>query len=210
MEFYKIAGAILMACLVVIGVSSLADIFYHVETPEAAAYPIEVAEADGHGGGGTEEVTQGPSLAALLAAADPSKGERLFKQCVSCHNATKGGPNGTGPNLWGIVGAKKAHRDDFSYSPTLAGMEGNWDFEKLDTFLENPKGYVKNTKMSFAGLKRAGDRADILIWLNQQSDAPQPLPQPEAAPAPDAAPEQPPAEATPAPAEEAAPAGEGH
>ena len=135
---------------------------------------------DGHGGEAKEE---GPSLAQLLAEADVSKGERLFKQCLSCHNATQGGPDGTGPALWGIVGADIARNAGFSYSAGMANLEGNWTFETLNAFLEKPKGLIRDTKMSFAGVRRPGDRASLMAWLNQQSDAPIALPAVEAAPA---------------------------
>ena len=113
---------------------------------------------------------------ALLASASPVKGAKLFKKCKSCHSIKKGGKNTIGPNLWEVVGREIASSAGFKYSEVLKGKGGNWSFAELDAFLANPKNYAKGTKMSFRGIKKNEDRADLLVYLHSLSDEPKPLP----------------------------------
>ena len=94
-----------------------------------------------------------------------------------CHNFTKGGGNKIGPNLWGIVGSKPAEVPDYSFSDAMKARESKpWTYEALDEFLTAPRKDVPGTKMTFAGLPKPQDRADLIAWLRQQSDSPVPLP----------------------------------
>jgi cytochrome c2 len=98
-------------------------------------------------------------------------GEQVFKKCTACHVATKGGANGTGPNLWGVVGSGIAKRPDgFAYSPALSGKGGNWDWNNLFAWLKSPRDFAPGTKMTFAGLSKPEDRANVIAYLNKQSD----------------------------------------
>ena len=115
------------------------------------------------------------SAVALLASASPIKGAKLFKKCKSCHSIKKGGKNTIGPNLWEVVGREIASSVGFKYSEVLKGKGGNWSFAELDAFLANPKNYAKGTKMSFRGIKKNEDRADLLVYLHSLSDEPKPL-----------------------------------
>jgi cytochrome c len=125
-------------------------------------------------------------IAVYLAAADPAAGEAAFKKCAVCHTAAKGGPNLAGPNLWGIVGAPHGHVAGFAYSDALKSKPGNWDWEAMSAWLKSPKTYAPGTKMTFAGLSKPEERANLIAWLNTQSDSPQPIPAaPAAAGAPD-------------------------
>jgi cytochrome c len=120
-----------------------------------------------------------------LASADPNKGSEVFKKCTACHNADKGGANGTGPNLYGVVDAAIGHHAaGFSYSPALTGKGGNWTWDNLFAWLKSPRDFAPGTKMTFAGLSSPQDRANVIAFLNSKSDAPKPLP---AAPAAGAA-----------------------
>lgn len=127
----------------------------------AKGYVIEVADAEG----GAEEEEEQVPFAEYLAAADPAKGERVFGKCKACHKLD--GSNGTGPHLDGVVGRDIGSVADFSYSGVLSEMEGNWTPEHLSAFLENPKGYAPGTKMSFAGLRKVEDRANVVAYLTQ-------------------------------------------
>src|SRR6185437_107299 len=81
-----------------------------------------------------------------------------------------------GPNLWGVVGGPHAHKGDYSYSEAMKNAKGDWDYESLNKFIEKPTAAVPGTKMGFAGLKKAQDRADVIAWLRQQADSPIPPP----------------------------------
>jgi cytochrome c len=119
----------------------------------------------------------GGDLAALLAAADPAQGQTVAKKCAACHNFEKGGPNKVGPNLWDIVGAKHAHKGDYSYSDAIKGMaDKEWSYAELDAFLTAPKAYAPGTKMTFPGIKKPEDRAAVIAYLRSLSDSPKPLP----------------------------------
>ena len=90
-----------------------------------------------------------------------------------------------GPNLWNIVNRARASEAGFNYSAGMKGKGGSWSFEELNKFLANPRGYVPGTAMTFAGLSRAEQRADVIDFLHTLSDNPAPLPKAvENAPAP--------------------------
>ncbi|MBL6929398.1 MAG: cytochrome c family protein [Rhodospirillales bacterium] len=115
-------------------------------------------------------------IGALLASASPDAGKKTFKKCKACHTIGKGEASKVGPNLWDVVGADRAARDGFKYSAAMAGLGGNWGFEELNAFLTKPKAYAPGTKMAFAGIKKAADRAAVIVFLRGQSDAPVSLP----------------------------------
>ena len=179
-----IAGWVLASLIVALGSSILVNELFHIERPEKMGYPIEGVEAATEGG---EAAAEQP-IAVYLAAADPAAGAEVFKKCAACHKDGKGAPNALGPNLWGVVGAPHAHVAGYAYSDALKSKTGNWDWEGLSTWLKSPKTYAPGTKMTFAGLSKPEDRANIIAYLNQQSDNPLPLPAaPATAPAAEAA-----------------------
>ena len=101
-----------------------------------------------------------------LPAGDVAKGEKLFKaRAAQCHTANKGGINGVGPNLFGLIGRKSGTVEGFTYSKANSESGIIWSREILDEYLENPKKYMPGTKMAFAGLKKASDRADIIAYM---------------------------------------------
>jgi cytochrome c len=167
-EFNKIAGAILFAVLVIMGVQNLTSVLYSTEAANPASYPVEMAS---NGAGDTDgaeaaEVDAGPSLAELLASADVAKGAKVAKKCAACHTFDEGGANKVGPNLYGVVGQAMAQGDGFNYSGAMTDMGGTWDFETLDAFLLKPSAYLPGTAMSFAGVRKPGDRANLIAYLN--------------------------------------------
>lgn len=188
-----IAGWVLFAGICALGLSIGSGMLNASHNPEKPGFPIEDAEA---GAGGGESAVP---LANLLAAADPAKGEAVFAKCAACHTINSGGANGIGPNLFGTLGEEIGHgKHGFAFSSALSGMGGSWDFEKMDKWLTSPRKFAPGTKMSFAGLSSAEDRANLIVYLNAQGSN-LPLPAPEAAPAADAA--AAPAEGAAAPAE---------
>jgi cytochrome c len=148
-------------------------------------------------------------VAALVAKADPAKGETVAAACKACHAFDKGAPSPVGPNLYGVIGRPIASVEGFTYSPALKAKasEGNWDYAHIDAMITNPQAYAPGTMMAaFPGVPDANQRADVIAFLRTKADSPAPLP--EAAAAAPAAPqaEEKPAEATTAPATEEKPA----
>ena len=106
-------------------------------------------------------------------AADPVRGQKIFKKCASCHTVKKDGKRKTGPNLWNIIGRDVAGNEAFAkkYSKAMKAYGGVWSADRLDVFLKKPKKEIRKTKMGFAGLKKDKDRADLLAFLATYSDA---------------------------------------
>ena len=123
-----------------------------------------VVEDSGEGGGAEEE--SGPSFEEVFASADAASGEKVFGKCKACHKLD--GSDGTGPHLNGVVGRAIGSVGGFAYSDAMASHGGDWTPEVLSEFLANPKGYINGTKMSFAGLRRIEDRADVIAYLQAQ------------------------------------------
>ena len=124
----------------------------------------------------TIEIIEKPKLSfeEELALASIETGQKLSKKCTACHSLKSGGPNGVGPTLWNIVNAPKANIDDYSYSSALLSIGGNWTVQDLNMWLKSPKKYAPGNKMSFAGLRKIKDRADLIAFLNSISDKPIP------------------------------------
>ncbi len=116
------------------------------------------------------------SLPVLLASANADKGKKIAKKCIACHTFKKGGKNKVGPNLFAIIGKDRAGVAKFNYSGAIKKMGGKWGFADMDQFLTKPKAFMPGTKMVFNGLKNAGDRAAIIMYLRSFADAPTALP----------------------------------
>lgn len=112
----------------------------------------------------------------LLVTADPEKGSKVSIICQACHSIGKGEPAKIGPNLYDILGRDIASKKDYNYSSAFTEQKGNWDFEKLDQFIQNPSQMIPGTAMTFPGIKSKVDRAAIIAWLRLQSDNPIALP----------------------------------
>ena len=195
-----IAGWVLAGGIVALGLSIVSGKVFHAdkpERPEKLGFVIEgVVSSEG------EAAAEVP-IATLLASADAAKGEKVFAKCSSCHSINSGGANGIGPNIYGVLGKPHASVAGFAYSDALKSKSGPWTFEEMNKWLTSPKAYADGTKMSFAGLGKAEDRANLMAYMNTMTGSPLPLP---AAPAADAAPA---AEGAAPAADGAAPAAEG-
>ena len=178
LEVNKILASIILAILVVTVIGHLGDIIVDIEhhEMEETAYTIDVPESGEAtlGVAPKEEIIEPISL--FLASASLEKGEKLFKKCSSCHNYNKGSANKVGPNLWNLVNRPKASINGFAYSKALSEYGGQWSYEEIAEFLYKPKKYIKGTKMNFVGLKKVQDRANLVLFLRQQSEDLVPLP----------------------------------
>jgi cytochrome c len=196
-ELNKILGALLGVCTFAMALGLITEAVFYESDPEQPGYLIEVAEDPAGAAPVEEEVVP---IAVLMASADAAAGESAARKCAACHSFEQGGANKVGPNLWNVVMGPMAHLDSFAYSSAMSERSaagGIWDYEALNGYLENPRGWMPGTIMSFAGVRREGERADIIAYLRSLSDNPPPLPkQEEQAPAEETAVE---GEAAPAP-----------
>ena len=175
-ELNKIIAAILMVALLVIGIGKLSDIIFYVEKPKTPGYVVDVEQAITASTASAETVEEKIDIAALMAMGDLATGEKVFKKCAACHSITKGGKNNIGPALYNVVGRQVGVINDYKYSKALSGYGKEWTFEELNGYLTKPTSWIKGTKMAFAGLRKEKDRASVILYLNQNSDNPLPLP----------------------------------
>lgn len=176
-ELNKILGAVLGTCLVLLALNIGAGALFAPEKPAKPGFNIAVQED--HGGGAAGGAAAGPSepIEKLLASASVERGQTTAKQCAACHTFEKGGPNRVGPNLWNIVGDERGKgKGGFNFSAAMKAKGGEWTYDELNKFLANPRGYIPGTNMSFAGLSRDQQRADVIAYLRTLSDNPKPLP----------------------------------
>ena len=175
-EINKIVAAVLMVALLVIGIGKLSDVIFHVEKPETPGYSIEVEAATTVSTTSSSMTSDQIDISALMALGDITHGEKVFKKCAACHSIVKGGKNNIGPALYNVVNRKIGVVDNYKYSKALSEYGKNWTFEELNGYLIKPAKWIKGTKMAFAGLRKEKDRASVILYLNQNSDKPLPLP----------------------------------
>jgi cytochrome c len=192
-QFNTIAGWTLAAGIVALGATIVTGQLFKHHPVEAGGYAVESADGGAEGG-----VAKDPPIALLMQTADAAKGAEVFKKCASCHTINNGGANGIGPNLYGTMGEGIGEgKGGFAFSAALSGHGGKWDFESMNAWLKSPKKFAEGTKMSFAGLSKPEDRANLIAYMNAQGSN---LPLP-AAPAAEAAPAEAGAANAAAPAE---------
>lgn len=176
LEMNKIGAAVLTAGVVAMTAGLVAELLYPKVPLEQNAFMVAVADDTQ-----TANVAEAPAevpLSVMMASADVAAGEKSFKKCSACHTVENGGKAKVGPNLWNVVMGPHAHQDGFNYSGTLTDMAAEpWSYEALDAFLTSPKAYAPGTKMSFAGLRKPEERANIIAYLRSLSDSPAPLPE---------------------------------
>ena len=186
----KVAAAVLIVLLLAVGLPVVVGTFaelaehagHHEESPSPypgriVYAPFDPAALEAQSGGGEEGPEAPYDLGALLAAADVERGARAAAICSSCHSFDRGGVNGTGPNLWEVIGRPVASVSGFAYSGALQALGGAWTYEKMDPYLENSQGYVPGTQMA-QKVRKDQKRADILAYLGSLSDNPAPYPAP--------------------------------
>ncbi|MCL3882071.1 cytochrome c family protein [Marivita sp. GX14005] len=168
MTLTKTVGALCGALLVFLLGNWAAETLYHVggaHGEEVAVYVIDTGE-------GEEEVAEEEGAAdfeTLFAAADASKGEKVFGKCRACHKL-EAGANAAGPYLYGVVGRPVDTAEGFNYSGALEEVVDVWTPEHLYGFLEDPRGYAPGTSMGFAGLNKSEDRVNLIAYLATFAD----------------------------------------
>jgi cytochrome c len=175
-EMNKILGAVLGTCLMLVAMNIAAGAIFSPTTPAKPGYKIEVPEKKaGDSKGGSPQPAE-PPIEQLLASADVGRGAGAAQKCTTCHAIEKDAKSpSVGPNLYSVIGRPKASVPGFNYSPALKSMGGTWTVEELNKFIANPKGMVPGTNMTFSGVPRPSERADIIAFLNSKSDNPVPL-----------------------------------
>ena len=159
------APAIGLAVVVVVVSVIAADILYRPKPMLKRGFEIELS-ADGKPVAKKEE--KPVDLGELMKLADAARGEKIFKKCASCHTAGRGEAAKVGPNLFGIIGKKRASYPGFAYSDAMKAKGGAWDRDSINQFITKPKDYISGTKMAFPGLKKPQDRADVILFLEKQ------------------------------------------
>jgi cytochrome c len=202
LTFNKIAGGLLATGLAIVGLGELSNIVYKSEPAQKPGYAIQVQEAST---GGAEAADVPPDWGTVLPAANVQAGATVAEKCKSCHNLDNGGPNLTGPNLYGVEGRKPGTHSGFAYSGAMSDFgskHSTWTYDELYEFLKAPGQDINGTKMTFVGLKKPEDRINVIAYLRTLNASPPPIP----APNPKAAAAAAPAAAAGAPAAAAAPA----
>jgi cytochrome c len=166
-ELNKIAAAIFLTSLIAMLVGFVANILYKPKLElSQRGYSVAIE-------GSLSAVQNSPAVPvdvkALMAKANADAGAVIVKKCVSCHSFDNGGANKFGPNLWHVPGGPKAHKKYFSYSKAMEAAGGVWDDDSLFHFLNKPSKFIPGTKMSFAGLSKPEDIADVIAFLKEKA-----------------------------------------
>lgn len=177
-EINKIAGAILAALLLIFGSATIIDIVKSGKKSQVAGYTLPAPKgASGLvGAASADNAITVPKIAELMTKASVESGAGVFKKCATCHTPDKGGKNGTGPNLWNVVGRKIGAVDGFAYSAVSKAKGGDWSWDNLIPYINAPAAWLPGNKMAFAGIKDPGELADLMVYLRTLGDTPAALP----------------------------------
>jgi cytochrome c len=211
LTFNKVAGAVLATGLTIFGLRELTNELFPYQLAAKQGFAVTPAVEAGAGGGDAAPVELPIDWGTELPKADVNAGKEVATKCQSCHNLEAGGPNMTGPNLYGVLGRKPGTHPGFAYSQGMTDFGAKqpiWDFVHINAFITGPQKYIDGTKMSFVGLKQRQDRINVIAYLHTLgSNLPIPAPNPAAAaPAASGAPADSGAPAAASAADSAAPA----
>ena len=176
-EVNKIAMAVLLVAASTLGGQILAnEVVFKPKAPAKPGYSVAVAGAGGQQAAPAAAEPQ-KSMTEVFASANAANGPAVFRQCATCHTINKGGANGAGPNLWGVVGRNHGGSAGFNYSAAMKAKASEpWTLEQIYAFITNPRGALPGTTMSFAGIRSEQQRADLIAYLREQADSPVPAP----------------------------------
>ncbi len=171
-EINKVLAAIIVTVLIVVVINKVSDLVFDENNENVVAYKVDAPE-------GSIIQTKSEStvdLSSLFANGDISHGEKVFKKCAACHSINKNGGNKIGPKLWNVMFRPAGSVTDYKYSKALSEYKKDWTWEEMNGFLIKPAKWIKGNKMGFSGIKSDKDRASVILYLNQNSDNPNPLP----------------------------------
>jgi len=169
-------AAVLLTLVIAMVANIIGDALVDPKELKKSVYIVEGITPEVAGAEPKMTVHEIESIDPLMASADIEKGKIVAKKCAQCHTFNKDGPNRVGPNLYGVVGRKVAQAAGFAYSKAMSSFQQIWSIDHLNKYLYKPKDYVKGTRMQFVGLKKAQDRANLIAYMNSESDDPVPLP----------------------------------
>tara|TARA_B100000427_G_scaffold184161_1_gene153096 strand:- start:33 stop:566 length:534 start_codon:yes stop_codon:yes gene_type:complete len=173
-EINKIIAAIVVTVLLVFGIGKISDIIFQVKKPDIKGYKVEVKV--GSTAATLASAESQVDISALLALGSAEDGKKVFKKCAACHSIKADGGNKIGPKLWNVMFRPVGSITDYKYSKALSSYDKEWTWEEMNGFLIKPAKWIKGNKMGFAGLKKESDRASVILYLNENSDNPKPLP----------------------------------
>ena len=169
-EIQKLFTSIIIVLLVVFGITKISNLIFQTEQ-NVVAYKVEVQEKS------TVAVAKDEiDMSAFLALGTVEHGQKVFKKCAACHSINEGGKNKIGPALWSVMSRKSGELADYKYSKSLIAHGKQWTFAELNGFLLKPATWIKGNKMGFAGLKDDKDRSSVILYMNENSSNPFPLP----------------------------------
>ena len=171
-EINKLVAAILVTVLIVFGIGKISDIIFKMNETGIVAYKVEEPARSSS----EAKAESSLEISSFLSLGDVTHGAKVYKKCAACHSINKDGKNKIGPKLYNVVGRATGAIPGYKYSKALTSYNKTWTFEELNSFLLKPAAWIKSNKMGFAGLKNDRDRASVILYLNQNSDNPQPLP----------------------------------
>ena len=175
MEVNKVLAATLVAGITFFVTGLIGDQLVRVHP--LGKSPLKIEGAAAAPAAGEPQPAALPALAPLLVNADIANGQAIAqKVCSACHVFADGGKAGIGPNLYNVVGRERASMPGFNYSNALKEKKGAWSWEELNHWLYKPAAYAPGTRMAYAGLSSAQDRANVIDYLHTLSSAPLPLP----------------------------------
>ena len=172
-EINKIITAIFVTILVVFGIGKISDIIFDKDDKNIVAYKVEAPKGISDEANAAETSVD---LNALFAMGDVAHGKKVFKKCAACHSIKHGGKNKIGTKLWNVMFRPVGSITYQKYSKALTSYGKEWNWKEINSFLIKPSKWIKGNKMGFAGLKDERDRASVILYLNQNSDNPKPLP----------------------------------
>jgi len=168
----KILVSIVFAVILVLGINKVTDIIFHNPGPQTSAYQVNITTVASNEAQTSSESSQTEDIMTLFASTSADEGAKVFKKCAACHSIAEGGANKIGPALWGVLGRPIGSITNYKYSKAMVAYGKNWSFTEMNGFLIKPKDWIKGTKMSFAGLKSAKERAAVILYMNENTNNP--------------------------------------